>query len=69
MPTKSVNPEKKKNEYSNNIYVASEPRKKLEGLITEVGYKRGKVMSASAFVRYLIENYGEQAKEKILNNG
>ncbi len=67
MPIKPNRPEKKKNEYSNNIYVSPEPRKYLEGLVTEIGYKRGKVMSASALVRYLIENYGEQAKSEILN--
>ncbi|CEF32333.1 hypothetical protein HZS38_04765 [Xenorhabdus nematophila] len=68
MPTKSTRQEKK-NEYSNNIYVSAEPRKKLEKLITEIGYKRGKVIAASAFVRYLIENYGDEAKKKMLNNG
>lgn len=56
-------------EYSNNIYVSNQTRKNLEEIVTEVGYKRGKVMSASAFVRYLIENYGTEAKSKILNNG
>jgi predicted TPR repeat methyltransferase len=55
--------------YSNNIYVSPDPRKKLEEFVTEIGYKNGKVMAASAFVRYLIENYGEQAKKKLLNNG
>jgi endonuclease III len=68
MPSESTKQEKK-NEYSNNVYISREPRKKLEELITEVGYKRGKVMSASAFVRYLIDNYGDEAKKKILNNG
>ncbi|MGO4746724.1 hypothetical protein [Serratia quinivorans] len=68
MPSESTKQENK-NEYSNNVYVSREPRKRLEELITEVGYKRGKVMSASAFVRYLIDNYGDEAKKKILNNG
>ncbi|SHH68868.1 hypothetical protein [Pectobacterium carotovorum] len=57
-----------KKAYSNTVYVAPEPRKKLEELITEIGYKRGRVMSASGFVRYLIENCGEDAKRKILEN-
>ncbi|ERT10849.1 hypothetical protein [Photorhabdus temperata] len=69
MPTKSTKQEKNEKKYSNNIYVSPEPRKKLEEIVTEIGYKNGKVMAASAFVRYLIENYGEQAKKKILNNG
>lgn len=33
--------QEKKNEYSNNVYVSREPRKKLEELITEVGAYSG----------------------------
>lgn len=66
MPAKSTKQEKVKSEYSNNVYIAAEPRKLLEELVTEIGFKRGKVMSASGLVRYLIENFGEQAKKKIL---
>lgn len=61
--------QKIKNKFSNTVYLNIKPRTKLEELTTEVGYKRGKVMSASAFVRYLIENYGDDAKNKILSNG
>lgn len=58
----------KENKYSNNVYIAAEPREKLEELCTQIGYERRKNMPASAFVRYLIENFGEQAKKKILKN-
>lgn len=51
---------------SNNVYISAEPRQRLEELVTEIGYERKKSMSASAFVRYLIENFGEKAKQKIL---
>jgi len=57
-----------KNKYSNNVYISAEPRQKLEELITDIGYQRKKSMAASAFVRYLIENFGEQAKKKILKD-
>jgi len=68
MPTNSPKKETTKPEYSNNVYIAAEPRKNLEELCTEIGYARKKNMPASAFVRYLIENFGEQAKKKILKN-
>ncbi|EAA1730925.1 hypothetical protein F0X33_18670 [Salmonella enterica] len=68
MPIKSNNKEITGAKYSNNVYIAAEPRKKLEKLCTEIGYERRKNMPASAFVRYLIENFGEQAKKKILKN-
>jgi len=64
MSTKSN--EQDKNKFSNNVYVAADTRQKLEELITEIGYKRGKVLPASAFVRYLIEEFGQQAKTKLL---
>ncbi|EKT0321330.1 hypothetical protein QDF68_004132 [Klebsiella pneumoniae] len=68
MPTRLKNKEINENKYSNNVYIAAEPRQKLEELCTEIGYERRKNMPASAFVRYLIENFGEQAKKKILKN-
>lgn len=67
MLIKSENRDKAESPYSNNVYIAAEPRKKLEELCADIGYARRKNMAASAFVRYLIENFGEQAKEKILN--
>jgi len=68
MPTNSQKKDKPKNKYSNNVYIAAEPRQRLEELCTEIGYERRKNMAASAFVRYLIENFGEQAKKKILKD-
>ncbi|HCA7081283.1 TPA: hypothetical protein MX214_004485 [Citrobacter sedlakii] len=68
MPTKTFKKDNAETKYSNNVYIAAEPRQKLEELCTEIGYERRKNMPASAFVRYLIENFGEQAKKKILKN-
>lgn len=69
MSTKAKEKDSAKNKYSNNVYVAAEPRKKLEELITEVGYERKKAIAASAFVRYLIEEFGDQAKQKLIRKG
>lgn len=67
MPIKSDKESKTK--LSNNVYIAAEARATLEELITDIGYQQRKVMSASSFVRFLVENYGEAAKKKILKNG
>ncbi|CAH0296473.1 hypothetical protein WB66_23560 [bacteria symbiont BFo1 of Frankliniella occidentalis] len=69
MSTKANEKDCSKNKYSNNVYIAAEPRKKLEEYITEVGYQRKKTIAASAFVRYLIEEFGEQAKQKLIKKG
>jgi endonuclease III len=68
MSVKSTKQEQKEEKYSNTIYVSERARKKLEELVTEIGYEKRKIMSASSFVRYLIENFGEDAKKKLLNN-
>jgi hypothetical protein len=62
MTTKSS----KKLSLSNNVYVAADVRQILEEHVTDIGYQRGKTMSASAFVRYLILTKGDEAKKELL---
>ncbi|KFX10735.1 hypothetical protein KCQ_05431 [Pectobacterium atrosepticum ICMP 1526] len=50
-----------------SVYVSAQIRPKLDGLALEVGFKRGKQMSSSAFVHYLIDEFGELARDKLLN--
>lgn len=52
---------------SNNIYVSTDARLKLEALASEVGFKNKKIMSASAFVKFLIEEFGVEAKDRLLS--
>jgi hypothetical protein len=51
---------------SNNVYVAADVRQILEEHVTDIGYRRGKTMSASAFVRYLILEKGDEEKKELL---
>ncbi len=62
-----MQPEKKR--IYNNVYIPACQRQYLEKIVLEVGYMRGKRLTASAFVQFLIENYGEQAKKIFLNEG
>lgn len=68
MQTKTQKKDSPEKKYSNNVYISPEPRQKLEELCTAIGYERKKNMPASQFVRYLIENFGEQAKKKLLKD-
>lgn len=51
---------------SNNVYVNNDSRMRLESTILEIGYVRGKSLSASSMVAYLIDNYLILAKDEIL---
>lgn len=62
-----MQPEKKR--IYNNVYIPACQRQYLEKIVLEIGYMRGKRLTASAFVQYLIEHYGEQAKGVFLNEG
>lgn len=53
---------------TSSIHVAKGPREYLEQLITEIGYERKKSISATNFMRYLLEEFGEQAKKKLLKD-
>jgi hypothetical protein len=52
---------------STSVYIPSDIRSTLENLALEIGYKRSKSCSASFLVQYLIQTYGEQAKEKLIS--
>lgn len=52
----------------NNIYVSKITRERLEKLAVEAGFKKGRIISASKFVDFLINNYGEVAKDAFINS-
>lgn len=49
-----------------SVYVPAKLRQHLEELALEVGFKRGKQMTSSSFVQYLIQEYGGLAKDKLI---
>jgi hypothetical protein len=52
---------------SNSIYIPERIRQKLEELAVDTGFHRKRHISKSAFVQYLIEEFGEQAKLKLIS--
>lgn len=52
--------------FSNNIYVSTSSRMKIESLAAEVGFKNKRIISASAFVKFMIDEFGEEAKNRLL---
>lgn len=61
-------PHDKKNQprLYNNVYIPGDMREYLEKTILEIGYKRGRRFTASAFVQFLIKEYGEEARAFLL---
>lgn len=49
-----------------SVYIPADLRNQLEKLALEIGFKRGKHMTSSSLVQYLISEYGEVAKEKLI---
>lgn len=51
----------------NTLYLPSEVREKVEQISLEISYLRGRRISDSGFVQYLIRNYSQQATENLIN--
>ncbi len=51
----------------NTLYLPSEVREKVEQISLEISYRRGRRISDSGFVQYLIRNYSQQATENLIN--
>lgn len=49
-----------------SVYIPADLRNQLEKLALEIGFKRGKHMTSSALVQYLISEYGEIAKDRLI---
>ncbi|EHD2125282.1 hypothetical protein JRK10_004898 [Salmonella enterica] len=51
---------------SNSIYIPERIRQKLEELAVDTGFHRKRQITKSAFVQFLIEEFGEQAKCQLI---
>ncbi|RKT89331.1 hypothetical protein BJ925_0308 [Rahnella aquatilis] len=51
----------------NTLYLPSDVRDEVERLSVEISYRRGKRISDSGFVQYLIKTYSQQAIERLIN--
>lgn len=54
------------NKLSNTIYIPDRLRQKLEDLTVATAFHRKRQISVSGFVQYLIEEFGEQAKDNLI---
>ena len=50
----------------NTLYLPTEVRDEVERLSVEVSYLRGKLISDSGFVQYLIKEYSQQAIQELI---
>ncbi len=50
----------------NTLYLPTEVRDEVERISVEVSYRRGKRISDSGFVQYLIKEYSQQAIQELV---
>lgn len=50
----------------NTLYLPTEVRDEVERISVEVSYRRGKRISDSGFVQYLIKTYSQQAIQELI---
>ncbi len=50
----------------NTLYLPTEVRDEVEKISVEVSYRRGKRISDSGFVQYLIKTYSQQAIQELI---
>jgi hypothetical protein len=50
----------------NTLYLPTEVRDEVEKISVEVSYRRGRRISDSGFVQYLIKTYSQQAIEELI---
>ena len=63
--TKRKSPAKRKPQ-RNTLYLPTEVRDEVERISVEVSYRRGKLISDSGFVQYLIKTYSQQAIQELI---
>lgn len=63
--TKRKSPAKRKPQ-CNTLYLPTEVRDEVERISVEVSYRRGKRISDSGFVQYLIKTYSQQAIQELI---
>ena len=51
----------------NTLYLPSASREDLDKIALEIGYRRGRRISSSGVVQYLIKKYSSQAIEELIN--
>jgi hypothetical protein len=51
----------------NTLYLPTDVRNKVERIAVEISYRRGKRISDSGFVQYLIKTYSQEALQKLID--
>lgn len=51
----------------NTLYLPTDVRNEVERIAVEISYRRGKRISDSGFVQYLIKTYSQEASQKLID--
>lgn len=52
---------------ASSVYLPPQIREQLEKLALEIAFRRGRQISSSAVVQYLIQHYSELAKNELIS--
>lgn len=55
----------KKYRVKHSIYVGAELRKRLDLTVLDIGFHTGQAITVSAFIRHLVEEFGDAASDKL----
>jgi hypothetical protein len=65
--TVTKKPLTKRKPQRNTLYLPTDVRNKVERIAVEISYRRGKRISDSGFVQYLIKTYSQEALQKLID--
>ncbi|SAG83430.1 Uncharacterised protein [Enterobacter hormaechei] len=65
--TVTKKPLTKRKPQRNTLYLPTDVRNKVERIAVEISYRRGKRISDSGFVQYLINTYSQEALQKLID--
>lgn len=60
-------PLSKRKPQRNTLYLPTDVRNEVERIAVEISYRRGRRISDSGFVQYLIKTYSQEALQKLID--
>lgn len=60
-------PLSKRKPQRNTLYLPTDVRNEVERIAVEISYRRGRRISDSGFVQYLIKTYSQEASQKLID--
>ncbi|EAS5079195.1 hypothetical protein D8P01_23000 [Salmonella enterica] len=62
-----INTKGKRKPQRNTLYLPTDVRNEVERIAVEISYRRGRRISDSGFVQYLIKTYSQEALQELID--